>query len=125
MRVMLLISAGITMLVACKKSQSLEERWLEQSQRREVIVFRDGVPDPDLDQDKEKSFYFQGRQQSGGQATQESGIYFYTVKGDSLLLRTRQQKFYFKMSGDGKWFRMGRFFTNPGGMDTLLIFEKQ
>ena len=97
---------------------------MEKSQRREVIVFRGGLPDNSQDETVEKSFYFQGRKSQAGQMG-ESGIYFYTVRGDSLVLKTRQAKFYFRLSDDGQWFKMGRFFSNPGGLDTLLIFEKQ
>lgn len=120
------ILAGVTMLTACSKSQSLEDRWLEKSQRKEVIVFREAVPGSGTDVVEERSFYFQTRPLPPQVSrANESGVYFYSIEGDSLLLRTRQEKFYFHMSADGRTFTIGRFFTDPGGLGDILVFEKQ
>ncbi|WP_123848838.1 hypothetical protein [Chitinophaga lutea] len=127
MRLTLLYIPMALLLAACSKSQSLEERWLEKSQRKEVIVFRNGKPDSsDMYMGEERSFYFQTRPlpPSSSRAS-ESGIYFYSLAGDSLILKTRQEKFYFRMSADGRSFTIGRFFTDPGGLGDLVIFEKQ
>lgn len=118
-----LAAAGLCVVTACSKSDSAgEERWLETSQRKEVIVFKDGLPDKDLAE--EKSFYFQGRKTTPNQVS-ESGIYFYILKGDSISLRSRDEKYYFKMGGDGRSFIIGRFFTDPGGLPEKLEFERQ
>ncbi|MBO9150636.1 hypothetical protein ACFOTA_00330 [Chitinophaga sp. GCM10012297] len=112
-------------LCACSKSDSAgEERWLETSQRQEVIVFKDGLPDKDLPE--EKSFYFQSRKLSptSGQVN-ESGIYFYKLEGDSISLRSRDERYYFKMGNDSKSFIIGRFFHDVGGLPEKLEFERQ
>lgn len=122
-----LTTAGALLFAACSKSRSLEERWLEKSQRQEMIVFRDDTPKTGYaDTAQERSFYFQSRKLPPEVSrANESGVYFYTVKGDTLILKTRQEKFYFKMSADGRSFTIGRFFIDPGGLGDLLIFEKQ
>jgi hypothetical protein len=117
--------AGLLALAACSKADSeTEERWLETSQRQEVIVFNDHLPDKNAVD--ERSFYFQTRKLplNSGQVN-ESGIYFYRLEGDSLILRSRDQKYYFKMAGDGKSFIIGRFFHDPGGLPAKLEFERQ
>lgn len=122
-----LTMAGAILLAACNKSNSLEERWLEKTQRQEVIVFRDNTPgNGGIDNQEEQSFYFQSRKLPPEVSrASESGIYFYTLAGDSLLLKTRQEKFYFRMSADKRTFTIGRFFVDPGGLGDLLVFEKQ
>ncbi|RPD38870.1 hypothetical protein [Chitinophaga barathri] len=120
-----LIIAGPLVLTACSKPESeSEERWLETTQRQEVIVFTDGLPNKDLAE--EKSFYFQTRKPPDNSGrVNESGIYFYTLKGDSLILRSRDKKCYFKMGDDSRSFIIGRFFTDPGGLPETLEFERQ
>ncbi len=127
MRLTLLSIPAVLLLAACGKSQSLEERWLEKSQRKEVIVFRHGKPDSsDMYLGEERSFYFQARPlPPSSSRANESGIYFYSVAGDSLILKTRQEKYYFHMSSDGRSFTIGRFFADPGGLGDLVTFEKQ
>lgn len=130
MRVSLLLTmAGIIALSACSKSNKNEERWIETSQRQEVIVFKNaGTPSlpGSATTGTEGSFYFQSRELPDYVSrANESGIYFYTIQGDSLLLNTRQQRFYFKMAADRKSFSMGRFFVDPGGMSDSLVFTKE
>jgi hypothetical protein len=121
-----LTTASALLFAACNKSRSLEERWLEKSQRQEVIVFRDNVPASGVDALEDRSFYFQSRTLPPEVSrANESGVYFYSISGDSLLLKTRQEKFYFRMSADGRSFTIGRFFVDPGGLGDLLTFEKQ
>ena len=112
-------------LAGCSKSADIEARWLETSQRREVIIFNAGMPGESAAEQipGEGNFFFQSRPlPSTANRASESGIYFYTIEGDSLLLKTRQEKFYFKMSQDKKTFTIGRFFYNPGGLPYLLVF---
>lgn len=129
MRVSLLLTlVGIIALSACSKSNKNEERWVEASQLQEVIVFKGAIPSLTSSSisGTEGSFYFQSRKlPEYVSRANESGIYFYTIQGDSLLLNTRQEKFYFKMATDGKSFTIGRFFVDPGGMTENLIFTKQ
>lgn len=130
MRVSLLLTvAGIMALSACSKSKKNEERWIEASERQEVIVFKNAST-PTLPNSSgsgtEGSFYFQSRKLPDYVSrANESGIYFYTIQGDSLLLNTRNQRFYFKMAADGKSFSIGRFFMNPGGVSDKLVFTKE
>jgi hypothetical protein len=124
----LTLSSFIT-LYSCSKSDKYEERWVETSQREEVIVFKhDAQPSLPMTNatGTEGSFFFQSRELPDYiSRANESGIYFYVIEGDSLLLKTRQQRFYFKMAADKKSFRIGRFFVDPGGLSSELIFEKQ
>ncbi|MRG48122.1 hypothetical protein GFS24_23585 [Chitinophaga sp. SYP-B3965] len=127
MRLALLLA--LTSLMACSKSDQYEDRWIETSQRQEVIVFKheekSTLPGTTAT-GTEGSFYFQSRKLPDYVSrANESGIYYYTIEGDSLLLKTRQQKFYFKMAVDKKSFTIGRFFVDPGGLPQDLIFEKQ
>lgn len=123
---LLLILVLILSFTACKKSEDLPaDRWVEKSQGQEVIVFRDAQPNSALD-NQEQSFYFQARVlpvTSGMRSP--SGIYFYQIQGDSLILRTSGQKVYFKMNADGQSFTIGRFFDNYGNLPEKLIFERQ
>lgn len=113
--------------VACKKESSEDERWLEESQRKEAIIFNDGTPKAEfVDDGREHSFSFQCRPLPlSSSLGSPSGIYFYTLEEDSLILKNSQRKVYFKMSPDGRSFTIGRFFPNYTGLQDLLIFEKQ
>lgn len=126
MRISLFL-AGLLALAACKKETSSDERWLEESQRKEVIVFRDVTPTGGSAQNgQEHSFFFQCRDlPASSSLSSPSGVYFYTLEGDSLILKTSRQKVYFKMDADGRSFTIGRFFPNYTGLQDLLIFEKQ
>ena len=119
-----LLLIGLTAASACKKESQTDERWLESSQRKEVIVFKD--ENPTVANGQERSFYFQARDLPPiSSVVSPSGIYFYSLEKDSLLLKTSQQKVYFKMSDDGQSFTIGRFFPNYTGLQDLLIFERQ
>lgn len=115
--------------MACSKSDQYEDRWVETSQRQEVIVFKNEEKSTlpgSTDTGTEGSFYFQSRKlPEYVSRANESGIYYYAIEGDSLILKTRQQKFYFKMAADKKSFTIGRFFVDPGGLPQDLVFEKQ
>lgn len=126
---LILTLSSVVALFSCSKSDKYEERWVETSQREEVIVFKhDAQPSLPLTNatGTEGSFFFQARKPPEYVSrASESGIYFYAIEGDSLLLKTRQQRVYFKMAEDKKSFRIGRFFVDPGGLSSELIFEKQ
>ncbi|MGX5820472.1 hypothetical protein ACWKWU_19910 [Chitinophaga lutea] len=114
----------ILLAASCSKSRTSDVRWLEKSQRQEVIVFKDDLPESAIDNDQQ--FFFQSRKLPDHVSrASESGLYYYRFDGDSIQLKTRGQKFYFKMSDDGKSFTIGRFFIDPGGMGDILTFEKQ
>jgi hypothetical protein len=130
MRVFLLLTlTGLLALAACSKSDITEERWLETSQGQEVIVFKHdtepSLPGSTVD-NTEGSFYFQTRKLPDNiSRANESGIYFYTIKGDSLLLKTSQKNYYFKMAEDRKSFTIGLFFFPHDGLAQQLVFKKQ
>jgi hypothetical protein len=122
-----LLLSSLMATMACKKESSDDERWLEESQRQETIIFNDGTPTAQsIDDGHEHSFSFQCRPLPlSSSVASPSGIYFYTLEEDSLVLRNSQRKIYFKMSPDGKSFTIGRFFPNYTGLQDLLIFRKQ
>lgn len=124
MRLSLFLLAVLAAAPSCKEESLPDERWLESTQRQEVIVFKDVSP---LDaRGGEQRFYFQSRKQpENSSLTSSSGFYYYSLEGDSLLLNNTRKKVFFRMDESGRSFTIGRFFPDPGGLPELLIFEKQ
>lgn len=126
---------ALTALAACRKNSAEEVRWLETSEKKETIIFKDRVPAAENrppgsgggSPSGEGGLFFQFRNiPQDASYPNPSGLYFYELREDSILFRNNGEKYYFHMAADGKSFTIGRFFpANGTRLPEKLVFEKQ
>lgn len=120
----------ITVLAACSKKKSEEEvRWLESTEKKETIVFKQFPPSgADTDTPPLRSLYLQFRKlPQDASYPNPSGLYLYeSVAKDSIRFENSDQTCYFLVADDGKSFTIGRFFPVSGTqLPEKLVFVKQ